>query len=67
MKASIFPSWPQPYTELKVDDRLFGGYTATQKSRLGAVAWDTARRLLYVIEPLVDDEKSIVHVWKVQD
>ncbi len=61
------PSWPQPYAELQVDDRLFGGYTARQKSRLGACAWDARRRLLYVIEPLVDEEKSIIHVWKAGD
>jgi hypothetical protein len=61
------PSWPQPYAELKVDDRLFGGYTDHQKSRLGACAWDATRRLLYVIEPLVDEEKSIIHVWQAKE
>ena len=61
------PSWPKPYAELRIDDRLFGSYRTTQKNRLGAVAWDAQRRLLYVIEPLVDDEKSIIHVWKAQE
>ena len=61
------PSWPQGYAELKVDDQLFGGYTVHQKSRLGACAWDAQRRLLYVMEPLVDEEKPIIHVWQAQD
>ena len=61
------PFWPQPYAELRVDERLFGAYGVHQKQRLGAAAWDAARRLLYVIEPLVDDEKSIIHVWQVRE
>jgi len=60
-------SWPQPYAELRVDDRLFGAYSGHQKQRLGAAAWDATRRLLYVIEPLVDDEKSIIHVWQARE
>jgi hypothetical protein len=59
------PSWPQPYAELEIDDRLFAGASAHEKSRLGACAWDAKQRLLYVIEPLADEEKSIIHVWKV--
>ena len=61
------PSWPQPYAELRVDDCLFGGYNDHQKQRLGACAWDGQRGLLYVIEPLVDDEKSVIHVWQVRE
>jgi hypothetical protein len=61
------PYWPQPYAELKVDDFLFAGGGAQRKNRLGACAWDAQRRLLYVIEPLVDEEKSILHVWKARD
>ncbi|MBN2345536.1 MAG: hypothetical protein JXO51_04035 [Candidatus Aminicenantes bacterium] len=58
------PSWPQPYAELRVDGVLFGGYGDRQKGRFGACAWDASRRLLYVMEPLVDEEKPVVHVWQ---
>ena len=32
-------------------------------NHLGAAAFDRERGLLYVLEPLADEERSLVHVW----
>jgi len=36
-----------------------------QKHHVGAMAFDRERGLLYVFEPLADEDKSLVHVWRV--
>jgi serine/threonine protein kinase len=36
-----------------------------QNHHLGAATYDRERRLLYVFEPRVDDEKPLIHVWHV--
>jgi hypothetical protein len=35
-------------------------------NHLGAAAFDRQRGLLYVLEPLADEDRSIVHVWRVE-
>ena len=61
---------PQPYAVLALDDQLFDpGFDLQRAKRylVGAACFDRARGLLYVVERMVgqDDEKSLVHAWKV--
>ncbi len=56
---------PQPYAVLTFEDVLFRE-TFVLLSHVGAAAFDRENDLLYVLEPLVDEEKSIVHVWHVE-
>ncbi|MBC8180847.1 T9SS type A sorting domain-containing protein [candidate division KSB1 bacterium] len=62
-------SWePQPYAVLDINDHLFDpgyDYWRQKMHLLGASCFDRERSLLYVFERRADDEKSIVHVWKV--
>ncbi|MGB3713522.1 MAG: hypothetical protein WA996_03740 [Candidatus Promineifilaceae bacterium] len=63
-RGDMAPYEPQPYAALNVDPHLFNIQTGQQKHHLGAAAFDRERGLLYVIEPLVDDEKPLIHVWE---
>lgn len=64
--AGTMKSWePQPYATLNVDQYLYQISTSQDKEHLGAACFDRANGLFYVFEPLVDDDKPIVHVWKV--
>ena len=56
---------PQPYATLNVDDYLYHITSTQQKHHLAAAAFDRDRGLLYVLEPLADDDKPLVHVWEV--
>ncbi len=59
-------SWePQPYATLNVDEYLYHIESSQQWYHLGAACFDRANGLFYVFEPLVDDDKPLVHVWKV--
>lgn len=58
---------PQPYAVLRVDPVLYHVTHGQQKSHLGAAAFDGERGLLYVMEPLADGDKPLVHVWRVVD
>ncbi len=72
------PSVPQPYAHLAIDDRLLldvplsaladFGTGDQRRYRIGAVAYDRARNLLYVTDQLgdVQNEAPLVHVWQVQ-
>ncbi|MFZ5855578.1 MAG: hypothetical protein ACOYZ6_02005 [Chloroflexota bacterium] len=61
------PSWePQPYAVLRIDNRLFNVTEARQKAHVASTAFDRERGLLYVMEPLVDEDKPIIHVWRIQ-
>jgi parallel beta-helix repeat protein len=59
------PYEPQPYAVLNIDPYLFNLQDSQQKDRVGAVAYDSERGYLYVLEPLADGDKSIIHVWKI--
>ena len=64
-------SWePQPYASRSIDEYLFDpGFNLERGKRylVGAVCFDRARGLLYVIERMAgEEEKSLVHVWKVE-
>ena len=61
---------PQPYAFLDIDKYLFDpGFDHKRKKRylLGAACFDRVRGLLYVFERRADEEKSIIHVWKIRD
>ena len=59
-------SWePQPYAMLDLDGVLYHVASSQQKYHVGAAGYDRDHSLLYVFEPLADDDKSIIHVWKV--
>jgi hypothetical protein len=60
-------SWePQPYAMLKIDEYLYHITSSQQWHHLGAVTFDRERGLLYISEPLADDDKPLIHVWKVE-
>ncbi|MBN3039706.1 MAG: hypothetical protein JW867_01100, partial [Candidatus Omnitrophica bacterium] len=68
-KGQIKSFAPQPYAKLGIDDCLFDpGFNFEREKRylLGAVAFDQDNRLLYIIERRADQDRSIVHVWKVK-
>ncbi|MBL7163129.1 MAG: cellulase family glycosylhydrolase [Anaerolineales bacterium] len=63
-------SWqPQPYATLVLDEFMltpeldFANY---KRDIIAAAAFDRANGLLYVIERLADEYKSVVHVWRVE-
>jgi len=59
-------SWvPQPYAILPLDDILFHVTSTQQKYHLGATTFDRQNGLLYVVEPLADEDRSVVHVWNI--
>jgi len=61
----IMETWePQPYAVLNIDEFLYHITSSQQKHHLAAAAFDRTNGLLYVIEPLVDEDRSIVHVWR---
>jgi hypothetical protein len=56
---------PQPYAVMEIEDVLYNA-DFVLLNHLGAAAFDRAHGLLYVLEPLADEERSIVHVWRVE-
>ena len=56
---------PQPYATLDIDEVLYHITSSQQWHHLGAAAFDHERGLLYVLEPLADGDRPIVHVWQV--
>jgi len=60
------PAWdPQPYAAMDIDPFLFHVDARQQKYHVGAVAFDRARGLLYVMEPHADGDKPLVHAWRI--
>ncbi len=62
------PWQPQPYALLALDDVLYDPEIHLEEYRadlVGAMAFDSANGLLYVIERLADEYRSVVHVWRV--
>jgi len=64
-RGEMEPYEPQPYAVMNVDHLLYHVTGVQQKTHLAAAAADQEGGFLYVFEPLVDDDKPIVHVWKV--
>ncbi len=57
---------PQPYATLEIDAYLYHVESSQQWHHVGAASFDRERGLLYVFEPLADEDKSLVHVWRVE-
>ncbi len=63
--AGTMEPWePQPYASLNIDQYLYHIESTQQKYHLGAAGFDRTRGYLYVFEPYVDEDKPIIHVWK---
>ena len=64
-------SWqPQPYATLDLTEYLFApklDFANYKRDFIGAVAFDREHGLLYIIERLADEYKSVIHVWRVED
>jgi hypothetical protein len=69
--AGTMPTWaPQPYATLNLDPYLFNpGFDFERQKRylLGAISFDRAHGNLYVIERRADEEKSLVHVFTINN
>jgi len=75
--GSMEPWEPQPYAVVDLDENLFLpelapdvavylGSGDQRHTRLGAVAFDRQRSLLYALELFADGYAPVVHVWRVQ-
>ena len=70
------PWQPQPYAHVDVDQHLFHNPSKTEPAmlgtgrqrryRIGAVAYDRARGLVYVLEPFADGAQPVGHVWRIR-
>ncbi|HEY71153.1 MAG TPA: hypothetical protein G4O08_11285 [Anaerolineae bacterium] len=74
--AGQLESWePQPYASLDIDEYLFLnppesegemlGWGDQRLARIGAVAYDRENDLLYVLELFADDDKPVIHLWRI--
>lgn len=59
------PHEPQPFAVLDLTPYLFRKGAANDLSRLGAAAFDRVRSVLYVMERRADDDKPVIHVWRI--
>jgi hypothetical protein len=66
-KGEKQPYEPQPYASMIIDPFLFHITSQQQVNHVRAVCFDPSRKILYIIEPLADGDKSIVHAWKVEN
>lgn len=57
---------PQPYAVLDLDPHLYHVTGEQQKYHAGALTFDRQHGRLFLIEPLADGERSIVHVWSLR-
>ncbi len=65
-QGKMKPHEPQPYATLDIDQFLWAVKSTRQRYHVGAASFDPARGVLYIIEPLVDEDKPLIHVWKVK-
>lgn len=63
--GALEPWEPQPYATIDLESQMFRNESDQVMFQVSAMAFDRERGLLYVFEPLVDEERPIVHVWKV--
>ena len=64
-RGEAAPWQPQPYAVMDVDAQLYHVIAPQQWHRVGAAAFDRERGLLYIMEPLADEDRSLIHVWQV--
>ena len=58
---------PQPYATLVLDDYLFDpelNHADYKRDLVGAMAFDRVHGLVFVIERMADEYKSVIHVWE---
>jgi len=64
------PYEPQPYAVMDIGDVMFAEAEPKDQPRrmslLGACAFDRRNGYLYVVEPRADEDKSIIHCWRVK-
>jgi hypothetical protein len=70
-------SWePQPYASLKIDKYLYDPFKPDvfenhlaryKRDYVGAICFDRTNGFLYIMERQADEEKSLIHVWKVKN
>jgi hypothetical protein len=65
-QGTMEPSAPQPYATLDIDEYLYHIESIQQWHHLGAAAFDSDHGLLYISEPHADEDKPLIHVWRVQ-
>jgi len=65
-KGKMTPGEPQPYASLTIDSCLFNVRSTSQIIRVRAAAFDRERGLLYIIEFRGDEDKSLVHTWRIR-
>ncbi len=67
--GKIKPHQPQPYAAMAIQDFMFAEAEPKGRPRrmslLGACAFDRRGGYLYVMEPLADDDKSLIHCWRI--
>ena len=59
---------PQPYASLDINPYMLDpelDHAEYKRDIIGAAAFDRANGLLYIIERLADEYKSVIHVWRV--
>ena len=66
-RGEMAPWAPQPYATLNLDPYLYAVHDEQQLYRLGGAAFDPERGLLYVLERLADEDRPLVHVWRVSE
>ena len=68
-RGEMDPHEPQLYASMNIDEYLFDpGFDLERGKRylIGAICFDSEHGFLYVFERMADeDEKSLVHVWKI--
>ena len=65
-RGDLAADQPQPYAVMKLDPYLFHINSSQQLRHTGALTFDRERGRLFLIEPLADGDRSIVHVWEVR-
>ena len=68
-KAEMAPYEPQPYALMDLTEYWFDPHTNVEtykRDLVGAAAFDRARGLLYIVERLGDANKSVIHVFQIE-
>ncbi len=63
--GTMQPGEPQPYATMNIDEVLYREKPIIEYYHVGAAAFDNSNGLLYIIEPRGDEDKSLIHVWRV--
>jgi len=65
--GTMEPYQPQPYAVMNIDDVLYHIDSPQMYDHVKACAFDRVHGFLYVFEPLADNYRPLVHVWKVHE